>query len=156
MTAKQQLDEFIDKFTPEIAKIFRDALREMRKLLPGSTEIIYDNYGALALGFTPGERGAAVFSIVAYPRWVSLFFLQDGAHLADPAKRLQGSGKVVRHVVLKEGVKTLLEPEIQDLLQRALALADPPLPQKGRGQLIIRSVSVKQLPRRPARTSTKI
>jgi hypothetical protein len=152
VTPKQQLDSFIDRYTPELARTFRDVLRTARKIFPGATELVYDNYGALAIGFAAGERaGGAPFSIVAYPRWVSFFFLQNGAQLDDPAKRLQGSGKIVRHIVLNDGSKTLLEPEIQDLIQRALANAAPPLPQNGRAKIIIKSISAKQRPRRPNR-----
>ena len=63
-------------------------------------QLVYDNYNALAIGFGPSERASeAIFSIVLYPRWVTLFFLQ-GAGLADPKRLLKGSGKVVRHIVL--------------------------------------------------------
>ena len=151
MIPKQQLDECIDKFTPEIARTFRDVLKSMRKILPGATEMVYDNFGALGLGFAASERGGTAMSIVAYPRWVSLFFLQGGAHLDDPAHRLRCSGKHIRHVVLTEGANTLLEPDIQALIGQAIANADPPLPQKGRGKIIIKLISVKQRPRRPSR-----
>jgi hypothetical protein len=62
----------------------------MRRRLPGATELIYDNYNALAIGFGPGERSSdAVFSIAVWPRWVSLFFLR-GTRLHDPGKLLKG------------------------------------------------------------------
>src|SRR5882724_6774007 len=86
MTTKQQLDAFLAKYSPEVAKTARRALIIMRKRLPGAVEIVYDNYNALAIGFGPSERASeAIFSIVLYPRYVSLFFLQ-GAKLPDPSK----------------------------------------------------------------------
>jgi hypothetical protein len=151
VTPKEQLDECIDKYTPEIARVFRDVLKAMRRLLPGATEMVYDNYGALGIGFAASQRGGIALSIVAYPRWVSLFFLQGGAHLDDPSHRLRGSGRHIRHVVLTSGSQTLQEPDIQALIQQAIAKADPPLPQKGRGKIIIKLISVKQRPRRPSR-----
>src|ERR1039458_9537409 len=64
--------------------------------LPGAVQLVYDNYNALVIGFGPSERASeASFSIVLYPRWVTLFFLQ-GAGLPDPRRLLKGSGKVVR------------------------------------------------------------
>ena len=101
-TAKAQLDAFISKYSPDVAKLGRAAIGRMRKLLPAAYALVYDNYNALAVGFAPSARtSAAIFSIVLYPRWVSLFLLK-GAGLPDPHKRLSGSGNVVRHVVLTE------------------------------------------------------
>src|ERR1051326_7989255 len=102
MTAEQQLDKFLAKFTPEVAATARRALIKMRKRLPGAVEIVYDNYNALAIGFGPSERASeAIFSIALCPRYVSLFFLQ-GAKLSDPHRRLQGSGNVVRYIKLND------------------------------------------------------
>src|SRR6476646_7169124 len=99
---EKQLDFFIDKHTPEIAALARRMLARMRARLPGAVEFVYDNYAALAIGFGPTERPSdAVFSVVLYPRWTHLYFLQ-GAVLPDPAGRLQGSGKVGRHLVVND------------------------------------------------------
>src|SRR5580658_4552540 len=89
----KQLDSFLAKYNPEIASLARRALAKMRKRLPGSLEMVYDNYNALAIGFVPNERPSdAIFSIALYPSYVVLFFLQ-GAGLPDPHRRLQGSAK---------------------------------------------------------------
>jgi len=147
MTPKQQLDAFLKKYDPYIAGIARRALAKMRKRLPGAVEIVYDNYNALAIGFGPNEKASlAIFSIVLYPRWVNLFFLQ-GANLPDRGRRLRGSGKVVRSVRLEDD--TLDDPEIKNLVEVAVARAKVPI-DRGQGRrLVIRSVSAKQRPRRP-------
>jgi hypothetical protein len=148
MTPKEQLDVFIDRFTPEVAKMARRALGRVRKLTPGSLELVYDNYNALAIGFSPTERaGDGIFSIALFPPHVSLFFLQ-GAKLPDPTKRLRGSGNVVRHIVL-EDMAIFGEPDVGRLIDLALTRAKVPLDPKQRRRLIIKSVSTKQRPRRP-------
>src|SRR5580700_7028085 len=90
---KEKIDALIDRFTPEVASMARRALAKMRKLTPGSLELVYDNYNALAIGFSPTERaGDGIFSIAVFPGHPSLFFLQ-GAKLPDPTKRLrEGEG----------------------------------------------------------------
>ncbi len=149
MTPKQSLDTFLAKYEPSIAKAGREALGAMRRLLPGAIELVYDNYNALAIGFAPTDRSSdAVMSIALYPRWVTLFFL-SGRPLADPTRRLKGSGTRVRHIVLTRGAATLAEPDVQDLIRQAIAQADPPLPQSGKGRILVKSVSAKQRPRRP-------
>ncbi|HVS89817.1 MAG TPA: hypothetical protein VHF01_16550 [Candidatus Acidoferrum sp.] len=122
----------------------------MRKRLPGALELVYDNYNALAVGFGPTDRASeAIFSIALFPRWVSLFFLQ-AAGLPDPHRLLQGTGRVARHVMLQDSA-VLDEPVIQSLVDEALRRAKVPLDPSQRRQLIIKSISDKQRPRRPLR-----
>jgi hypothetical protein len=154
-TAKAQLDGFIAKYSPDVAKLGRAAIARMRKLLPAAHVLVYDNYNALAVAFAPSERtSAAVFSIVLYPRWVSLFLLQ-GARLPDPHKRLSGSGNVVRHVVLTE-IAVLDDPQIRELMQQALARSGASLQAGKRGPIVIKSISARQRPRRaPTRSRAR-
>ena len=149
-----QLKGFLAKFTPEIEKSASAILRKMRVRVPGATELVYDNYNALAIGFGPTERSSeAVFSIAVFPRWVSLFFF-GGPSLPDPQKLLKGSGNVVRHIVL-EGAADLDKPAIRALMKEALRRADPPVDPKAKRRLIIKSISAKQRPRRPAAAGKK-
>ena len=107
------------------------------------------NYNALVIGFGPSEHASeAVFSIALYPRWVTLFFLQ-GAGLPDPKHLLKGSGKVVRHIVLASAAD-LDQPAVQGLMSTALKRAEPAIDPDAPGSLVIRSISAKQRPRRPA------
>jgi hypothetical protein len=47
----------------------------MRKLFPGATEIVYDNYNGLVVGFGPNDRAPlTILSMVLCPRWVTLCF----------------------------------------------------------------------------------
>jgi len=145
-----QLDSFLDKFTPEIAAQARIALRKMRARLPGAIELVYDNYNALAIGFASTDRASdAIFSIALYPRWISLFFLQNGTRLRDPGGLLAGSGNRARHIVL-ETPALLDAPAVQDLIAQALELSPKPIDPTQPRKLIIKSVSAKQRPRRPA------
>jgi hypothetical protein len=147
--AREQLDSFMAKFTPEIASHAKATLRQMRKLYPTSVELAYDNYNALAIGFAPSERASeAIFSIALYPKWVSLFFLQ-GAGLPDPKELLKGKGKVAGHIVLSSK-QMLNDPDIKALMRTAAELARVPFASSGEHRLIIKSVSKKQRPRRSA------
>jgi hypothetical protein len=149
MTEGQQLEKFLAKYEPAIAAKAKKALGNMRKLMPGAVEMVYDNYNALVIGFVPGERPSeAVFSIVLYPKYVRLFFLQ-GKGLPDPAKRLEGSGNQVRSVQL-ESETTLDELAIRELIQVALYRAKVPIDPKQKRRVVIKAIAKKQRPRRPA------
>ncbi len=149
-TAEEQLEEFLDRFTPQVTETAKLALRKMRARLPGAIELVYDNYNALAIGFAPSERASdAIFSIALYPRWVSLFFLLSGARLRDPEGMLEGSGNRVRHIVL-ENAGTLDDPVVIDLMEQALELAPRQIDASQPRRLLIKFVSGKQRPRRPS------
>jgi hypothetical protein len=70
-----------------------------------------------------------------------------GATLADPHRLLLGSGSQNRFLRI-ESAQMPLRPEVEDLIGAAIEHAQRPLPEKGRGRLIIRSISKKQRPRR--------
>ncbi len=148
-SARQQLDEFIDKYTPEIAAQARAIFKKLRKRYPTATIRVYDNYNALAIAFGPPSKPSlAIFSIALYPRWVSLFFSQAQG-LSDPQGLLRGNGTAFRHIVLAN-VADLDQPAVKALFAEALAQAKTPLSLVGKGELIIQSISAKQRPRRPA------
>ena len=148
MTPKAELNSFLDKFTPEMAKSARGVLVAMRKICPGAIELVYDNYNALAIGFATGERVRDVwFSIAVYPRWASLFFFGT-LPLKDPGKLLKGTGKTTRHIVLKEGAATLAEPGVRALIEQALEKAGHPFKRGAKGRIVVKSISAKQRPRR--------
>jgi hypothetical protein len=147
--AADRLEGFIRKYDPETAAQIRDVLARMRARLPGAVELVYDNYNALAIGFASGERVAdVIFSIAAFPRWVSLFFF-PGVDLDDPDLLLKGSGRKCRHIVLRSPAM-LDDPGAAALMGQALARAGNPIDARASGRIVIKSVSAKQRPRRPA------
>jgi hypothetical protein len=153
-SAETQLDRFLDAYTPEIAGFARVALSKMRERLPHAIEMVYDNYNALVCGFGPTERASeAIFSIVMFPKYVSLCFLQ-GAVLPDPKGLLQGEGNVVRHIRL-EDEKTLDRADVKAMMATALKMAEVPIDKTMEYKLVIKSVSAKQRPRRPPAVKAK-
>lgn len=147
--AAAQLEGFLDKFSPEVAADVRAMIVYMTSRLPGATILVFDNYNALAIGFGPSAKvGDIVFSLAVYPRWVSLFFGR-GTELSDPDAMLRGDGSKVRHIRLT-GPEMLADPRVEALIATALALAAPPIDPAATGGLLIKSISARQRPRRPA------
>ena len=60
-----QLDEFLAKFDPDVEKVARAALAKMSKRLPGATQLVYDNYNALAIAFSPTEKRSDIILSIA-------------------------------------------------------------------------------------------
>jgi hypothetical protein len=149
-TPASQLAAFIAKFDPDVARVIRASRAALRKRYPTAVELVYDNYNALAIGWGGTDRASDAFvSLAAYPSGVVLYFLY-GKSLPDPKGILQGSGNRGRFVRLPSAA-TLEEPAVDALLRAATAQAKAPLPAKGRGSTVIKSVSAKQRPRRAAR-----
>jgi len=152
---ERQLEGFIAKYSPEVAGLAREIRARMLAKYPAALELVYDNYNALAIGYGPTEKTSeAVFSIALFPRWVSLFFLQGAAGLPDPGRILKGSGNVVKHVVLPSA-DALEHPAVRAVMQEAVARAKVPFSKDGAHRLIIKSISEKQRPRRPAAAAAK-
>ena len=147
--AERQLQGFINKFEPAHRRVIRAARQALRAYFPAATELVYDNYNFFVIGFGPNERPSdCIVSLTAAASGVGLCFLR-GARLPDPAKLLLGSGKQTRFIRLPSA-ELLEQPHVQSLLGLAAAAAKTPMPRSGRGKLVIRSVSVKQRPRRKA------
>lgn len=148
-TAQQQLDAFLQKYSPEIAKLGRGAITHLGKRLPGAISLVYDNYNALAVGFGPGPKvSEVIISIAFYPRWATLFFM-FGATLPDPDGLLEGKGAKIRSLRLEEGLATLKSEAVDQLIAAAVLQAGWKLKPGAKGELIIKSISAKQRPRRP-------
>jgi hypothetical protein len=144
-TPAKQLDFFIGRFSPEIATQARAVLKRVRARLPGAIEMVYDKANALVVGFGPTEKPSeAIFSVVVYPRWILLYFLQ-GAALPDPNGRLQGAGKIGRHIRLTDA-KTLDDPAVRELMDDAVELAEVPFTPGQKARIVIRQTTEK--PRR--------
>src|SRR5688572_5049658 len=122
-----QWRSFLAKYQPKTAAEARRALTKMRALVPGATELVYDNYNALVVGFGPSERASeAVVSLAVFPKWVTLCFLQNGPRIPDPENLLNGSGNVVRHVRLASA-EDLDKPAIKRLIREVLRMAEVPI-----------------------------
>jgi hypothetical protein len=147
MPPAKQVESFIAKFDPGIARIVRAARAKLRKRYPTANELVYDNYNALAIGYGPNERTSEVFvSLAAYARGATLYFVQ-GRKIADPKRLLQGQGNQGAFVRL-ESVTVLDDRDVIALMDSAVSIGKTPLAASGRGRTIVKSISAKQRPRR--------
>lgn len=150
-TAERQLKAFIAKFEPAHQTLIRAVRKTLRKRFPAAFELAYDNYNFFVIGYGPTERPSdCIVSIAAGANGVGLCFIR-GASLPDPRKLLLGSGNQTRFLRV-QSADMLDRPEVKTLIAAAVAQAKTPFRAGTRGQLIIRSVSAKQ---RPRRKSTK-
>ncbi|CAN5840787.1 hypothetical protein BH18ACI5_BH18ACI5_24140 [soil metagenome] len=145
--AEKQLDGFIAKFEPVNQKLIRAVRNALRKRLPTAYELVYDNYNFFVIGYGPTERPSeSILSIAAAANGVGLCFVH-GASVPDPQRILSGSGKQTRFLRL-DSAAVLARPNVESLIAAAIQHAKSPMRASGPIQLIIRSISAKQRPRR--------
>ena len=148
----KQLAGFIARFDPAVAALIRRTRAAVRQRLPTANELVYDNYNFFVIGFSSTLRPSdCIVSVVASAKGVALAFYY-GADLPDPGGILLGDGTQNRFVRMEGGVSPDT-PAVARLIRAAAAHGKTPLPGKGGGVLVIRSISAKQRPRRRGRQS---
>ena len=145
----RQLATFIAKFDPAVARVIRECRVVLRKRFPTAIVLVYDNYNFFVIGYCAAARASTcIVSLAAAANGEGLSFYH-GATLPDPHKLLLGSGKQNRFIRLPSAA-TLSAPAVAALIDAAVAQASVPLPETGKGTLIIQSISATQRPRRSA------
>ncbi|MDN5286417.1 MAG: hypothetical protein JWR38_2691 [Mucilaginibacter sp.] len=103
---KEELTDLLKFLSPFPAEVQQKALW-LRDLIwglyPQANELIYDNYNALAFGWSPTEKvGHGFCSIAVFRTNNNVHFgFYWGAELADPEKLLIGNGNQYRYVLVK-------------------------------------------------------
>jgi hypothetical protein len=147
--ANSQVSVLISRYSPAVARQFRLARTSIREYFPRGYELVYENYNALGCGYSLTDRSSGVIvSVVAYPRWVTLFFFH-GIDLADPDKMLQGSGARIRSIRL-EPFSLLHSSSIHALILQATKRDQGELVAAPRLTTLVKSVATRRRPRRPA------
>lgn len=153
-TPAKQLSGFIAKFDPAVAKLVQACLPVLRRRFSTAVELVYDNYNALAIGWTPnGRTSEVIVSLAVYASGVNLYFMY-GARLKDPHKLLQGSGNQGRFIRL-QSASQIEERNVAALLDEATRVGKTPLATTGKRKIIIKSISAKQRPRRSTKTTAQ-
>jgi hypothetical protein len=139
-----------DKEIQERALWLRDFVWD---LYPTVNELIYDNYNALAFGWSPTDRVGHVFCSIAVGRSSNNvhFGFYWGAELDDPKKILLGQGNQYRYILVKSK-DTFPKAYIKKLMKQAYANSMAQIKDKKQlmqGKTITKSISAKK--RSPAK-----
>lgn len=87
-SSETRLAGFIDKFSPDHARLIRECRAALHQTFPTATELVYDNYNFFVIGYCPTRRPSdCIVSLAAAANSVGLSFYH-GATLPDPQKLL--------------------------------------------------------------------
>ncbi|GAC1313037.1 MAG: hypothetical protein NVSMB24_35660 [Mucilaginibacter sp.] len=149
---KDTVDDLVRFMLPYPDKVKAAALwlREfVWDLYPDTNELIYDNYNAVAFGWSLSDKLGDVFCSIAVCSDHVNFGFNWGVCLADPKKILLGNGNQYRYIQVRvkedfpeQYIKQLLEQAYLDRLEQK-----KPLKKEFKGQTIVKSISpVKRRP----------
>lgn len=115
---------------------------------PNCNELIYDNYNALAIGWSITEKlGYTFCSIAAYRTNYNIHFgFYWGNEIADPKKKLLGNGKQYRYILVND-LKDFPKPYIKKLVKEAYANSLGKVKEAKpwrKGETIVKSISPNQ------------
>ena len=158
--SKDQTTDLL-KFLKPFEEDVKDLVLWLREfvwdLYPTANELIYDNYNALAFGWSPTDRVGHTFCNIAIGRTSKKihFGFYWGSEIADPEKRLIGNGNQYRYLLVKSK-KDFPKTYIKKLLKEAYinsVLKVKDQSQILKGQTITKSVSTvkrekKSLPKK--------
>jgi hypothetical protein len=96
------------------------------RLYPQTNELIYDNYNAVAFGWSPTDRAGHTFCSIAVGRSSGNvhFGFYWGSEIADPRGLLLGNGNQYRYILVtntKEFPKTYVKQLLKDAYANSLA-----------------------------------
>jgi len=139
------LSKFLDPFPEEVQKIafcLRDFVWDQ---YPKANELIYDNYNAVAFGWSITDRLGSTFCTIAVGRSSHNvhFGFYHGAELSDPDGILIGQGNQYRYILvkdIKDFPKTYIKKLLKEAYTNALSKIKPPL-QSTQGQTFTKSIS---------------
>jgi hypothetical protein len=149
------LEKFLQPFSEEISSMALWLREFVWDQYPHCNELIYDNYNALAFGWSPTDRLGHVFcSVAVFERYLHFGFYW-GSEIADPEKKLLGKGNQYRYIKLNSKNDFPIK-YIKKLVKEAYANSLAKVKDKSqliKGQTLVKSISPTK--KRPGMTTVK-
>jgi hypothetical protein len=155
----KDLLKFLQPFDKEITETVLWLREFVWDLYPKTNELIYDNYNALAFGWSPTDRVGHTFCSIAVGRTSKNihFGFYWGSEIADPEKKLIGNGNQYRYLLVttkKDFPKTYLKKLLKEAYANSLAKVKDPK-QLMQGATIVKSVSPAKREKKPVAAKKK-
>jgi hypothetical protein len=122
----KDLLSFLKPFDKDIQELVLWLREFIWDLYPKTNELIYDNYNALAVGWSPTEKVGHTFCSIAVGRTSKNvhFGFYWGAQISDPEKMLIGNGNQYRYILVKnknEFPKVYIKKLLKEAFANSLA-----------------------------------
>jgi len=146
----KDLTKFLQPFSKEIQELAMWLREFIWDLYPNTNELIYDNYNAVAVGWSPTDRVTHTFcSFAVFNDKYVHFGFYWGTQIADPEKKLLGKGNQYRYITVNNK-EEFPKAYIKKLMKEAYANSLAKVQDKDqiiKGKTITKSISpVKKRP----------
>ena len=145
----KDLLKFLSPFSAGVQEIALWLREFVWDLYPNCNELIYDNYNALAFGWSPTDRQGHTFCSIAVLKNYCHFGFYWGTEIADPEKKLLGKGNQYRYIIVtnkNDFPKTYIKKLIKEAYANSLGKVKDKK-QIMKGKTITKSISpVKKRP----------
>lgn len=123
MKPNHQLKKFLEPYDDSIQSLTIELRNFITNLVPEANELIWDNYNAVAMAYSKSEKLKDAFCHIAvYSKHVNFGF-NRGTELKNSNIKLSGSGKLIRHLSVKD-FETFPKEEIKSMIWEAVGLAE--------------------------------
>ena len=123
MKPNPELQKFIEPYDEGIQKLTLELRNFITDLVPQANELIWDNYNAVAMAYSKSEKLKDAFCHIAvYSQHVNFGF-NRGVELTNANVKLNGKGKLIRHISLKD-FQSFPKKEIKYMIWEAIGVSE--------------------------------
>lgn len=123
MEAHHDLKKFLLPYDESIQDLFLELRAFLLDIIPDTNELIWDNYNAVAVAYSKSEQLKDAFCHIAvYAKHVNFGF-NRGAELSKTAIKLEGKGKLIRHIKV-ETMAAFPKQEIKKMIYEAVGISE--------------------------------
>ena len=112
MTAEIPVAEYVRHVPADLRPTLQAARKTIKGIAPNATETAWRTW---PIRYRQGDL--YVVAVGNYPRWISVFFFRGG-ELEDPDGILEGSGRLMRHIKLRDP-KEASRPAVKRMIRQA-------------------------------------
>lgn len=148
MKPNSQFKNFIHPYDEGIQKLTIEVRDFITDLVPLANELIWDNYNAVAMAYSKSEKLKDAFChISVYSKHLNFGF-NRGAELTNSKIKLNGNGKLIRHISLKD-FESFPKEDIKNMIWEAVGISEKLnsqlLNSSTRSKSMIMSISEKKI-----------
>jgi len=154
MKPNLRLKKFIQPYNERIQELTLDLRNFITDLVLEANELIWDNYNAVAMAYSKSEKLKDAFCHIAvYSQHVNFGF-NRGAELTKGNLKLNGNGKLIRHISVKDFL-SFPKKELKNMIWEAIGISEKLnselIDTKTRPKSIVISISEKKI--RPSKSA---
>lgn len=123
MKPNPQLETFMAPYNSKIQGLAMELRDFITGLVPEANELIWDNYNAVALAYSKSEQLKDAFCHMALYTHHINFGFNRGAELTYTPIKLNGKGKLIRHISVKD-LRSFPEQDIKKMIWEAVGISE--------------------------------